>query len=237
MTDLTGKVALVTGSARGLGRANTKRLAKLGANLIVNYASSQRPAEALVAKIERGGVTALAVQADPSRAAEVERLFARALDHYGRLDIVVANAGVELVDKPILDVTEDDFDRLFAINTEGTFFTLQHAARHVSDNGRIIHVGSSSTAFPAPGLGLYGGSKMAPRYVVEVLAEENGGRGVKVNSILHTATEGAGVSTDGVRGGPGDPDRAQQHLWALRRPPGPPHGQVQGKPGAGQHPL
>jgi NAD(P)-dependent dehydrogenase (short-subunit alcohol dehydrogenase family) len=131
--------------------------------------------------------------------ADVDRLFATALDRFGRLDIVVANAGVELVGQRVVDFTEADFDRLFSINAKGAFFTLQRAARHVVDNGRIIYVGSSTTAFPLPGRGLYGGSKIAVQFLVEVLAKEIGARGVTVNSILPTATEGAGVFADGVR--------------------------------------
>jgi 3-oxoacyl-[acyl-carrier protein] reductase len=119
--------------------------------------------------------------------------------HRYRVDIVVANAGLELVGKPIADVAESDYDRLFVVNTKGAFFTLQQAARHIADNGRIMYVGSSSTAFPRPGYGLYSGSKMAPRFFVEVLAKELGPRGVTVNSILPTVTAGAGLSTDGVR--------------------------------------
>ena len=98
----------------------------------------------------------------------------------------------------IADVTEADFDRLFRVNAKGAFFTLQQAAKHVADNGRIIYVGSSSTAYPLPGYGLYGGSKIAGQFLVEVLAKEVGNRGVAVNSILPTAIEGAGVFTSGV---------------------------------------
>jgi 3-oxoacyl-[acyl-carrier protein] reductase len=141
----------------------------------------------------------MAVQADVSKVADIDRLFATTLERYGRVDIVVANAGLELVGKPIADVSERDFDRLFDVNTKGAFFTLQQAARHIADNGRIIYLGSSSTAFPLPGYGLYSGSKMAPRFFVEVLAKDLGPRGVTVNSILPTVTAGAGLSTDAVR--------------------------------------
>jgi 3-oxoacyl-[acyl-carrier protein] reductase len=96
----------------------------------------------------------------------------------------------------MLETTEADFDRLLGVNSKGVFFTLQNAARHVVDNGRIIYVGSSATAFAIPGLGLYSGSKMAPRLWVEVLAKEIGHRGVTVNSILPTGIEGAGVFTE-----------------------------------------
>jgi 3-oxoacyl-[acyl-carrier protein] reductase len=85
------------------------------------------------------------------------------------------------------------------VNTKGAFFTLQEAGRAVADGGRIIYVGSSTTAFPMPGHALYGGSKMAARFLVEVMAKELGARRVTVNSILPTTTQGAGVSTDSVR--------------------------------------
>jgi 3-oxoacyl-[acyl-carrier protein] reductase len=112
--------------------------------------------------------------------ADIDRLFASAMDKFRRLDIVVANTGVELEGQSVLDFTEADFDRLFGINTKGAFFTLQKAAKHISDNGRIIYIGSSNTAFPLPGYALYGGSKIAPQFLVEVLAKEIGHRGVTV---------------------------------------------------------
>ncbi len=199
MTDLTGKVALVTGGARGIGRAITERFAKLGASVIVNYASSEKPAQETVAAIEQQGGAAIAVQADVSKPADIERLFAAAIERFGRLDVVVANAGVEVVDQKVVDFTEADYDRVFGINTKGAFFTLQGAAKRVADGGRIIYLGSSTTAFPTPGHGLYGGSKIAAQFLVEVLAKEIGARGVTVNSILPTATDGAGVSTGGAR--------------------------------------
>ncbi|GAA3545800.1 hypothetical protein GCM10022222_31810 [Amycolatopsis ultiminotia] len=124
------------------------------------------------------------------------RLFLGALDRFGKIDVAVANAGVEIIDAPIPAATEEQFDRLFGINTKGTFFTLLEAAEHVADNGRIIHVGSSSTCGPYPGVGLYGSSKMACRYAVQVLALEVGAHGITVNTILPTVIEGAGVFTD-----------------------------------------
>ena len=199
MTDLTGKIALVTGGARGIGRAITERLAHLGANLVVNYASSEKPARETVAAIEQQGGVAIAVQADVSKPAEIDRLFAAAIKRFGKLDIVVANAGVEVVDQKVVDFTEADYDRLFGINTKGAFFTLQGAAKHIADSGRIIYLGSSTTVFPTSGHGLYGGSKIAAQFLIEVIAKELGARGVTANSILPTATDGAGVSTAGAR--------------------------------------
>jgi 3-oxoacyl-[acyl-carrier protein] reductase len=199
MTDLKNKTALITGSARGIGKAIAERYGALGANVVVNYARDEARAKETVEAIKHLGGTAIAVQADVSKVADIERLFAASLEKFGRLDIVVANAGVELVDHPLVDVSEADFDRLFGINTKGAFFTLQNAARHVADNGRIIYVGSSNTAYPLPGYALYGGSKIAPQFLVEVLAKELGARGIAVNSILPTAIDGAGIFSDQVK--------------------------------------
>ena len=199
MTDLSGKVALVTDGARGIGRAITERLAQLGASVVVNYSSSATPAQETVAAIEAAGGTAFAMQADVSRPDDLERLFAAAVERHGKLDIVIANAGVEMVDQPVTDFTEADWDRVFGVNAKGAMFTLQQAARHVADGGRIIYLGSSTTAFPTPGHGLYGASKIAAQFLVEVLAKEVGKRKVTVNSVLPTATDGAGVSTGGAR--------------------------------------
>lgn len=193
MTDLSGKVALITGSASGLGRAIALRYARLGAYVVVN---DLQGAEDLVVDINDLGGNAMAVTADVSEVPEVERLFAEVLVACGKIDIVVANAGVELVNIPVTDYTEHDFDRVFAINTKGAFFTLQQAARHVVDNGRIIYIASSTTAFPARHFAVYSSSKLSPRIVVDVLAREIGHRGVTVNSIMPYATDGAGIFTD-----------------------------------------
>jgi 3-oxoacyl-[acyl-carrier protein] reductase len=210
MTSLHDKTALVTGSARGIGRAIAERYAALGANVVINYSTGQAQAREAVAAIEQAGGTALAVQADVAHAEDVDRLFESALERFGSLDIVVANAGVELIAEPLLDISEADFDRLYSINAKGTFLTLQRAARHVADNGRIIYIGSSSTAFPQPGMGGYSSSKIAGQLLVEVLSKEIGARGVSVNSILPTATDGAGVFTRGV------PEDVAQFIQSIR---------------------
>ena len=196
MTDLTGKAALITGSARGIGRAIALRYAHLGADVVVNYSSDASNAQRTVADIIGTGRTAVAIKADLTRPEEVERLFHETIERFGKVDIVVANAGVEIIDQPISEATEEQYDRLFAINSKGTFFTLQKAGKYVSDNGRIINIGSSTTCGAVPGVGLYGSSKMAARYIVEVLAQEVGNRGITVNSILPTAIADAGVFTD-----------------------------------------
>lgn len=196
MTNLKNKVALVTGSARGIGRAIAERYAALGADVVLNYSSDSNSAQDAVRAIEKLGGVAIAIRADVSKAADVERLFAGTLEAFGRLDIVVANAGVELVGLPVVDFTEDQFDRMFSINTKGAFFTIQAAAKYVADNGRIIYVSSSTTGYPRPGYALHAGSKIAPQYLIQVLAQELGKRGVAVNTIVPTAIEGAGLHSD-----------------------------------------
>jgi len=122
-------------------------------------------------------------------------MFKQAIATFGRIDIVVVNAGIEAIDLPIVDVTEELYDRLYSINVKGAFFTMQQAAKSVANNGRIIYVGSTTADLPLPGIGLYGSSKTAPRYLVRVLALELGARGITVNGVIPTAIDGAGIFT------------------------------------------
>ncbi|MBB2903208.1 3-oxoacyl-[acyl-carrier protein] reductase [Kineococcus radiotolerans] len=200
MSDLSGQTALVTGSARGIGRAIAVRYAALGAQVVVNYHSDTAAAHATVAQIEAAGGRAVAVQGDVAVSADLDRLFATTLEHYGRLDVVVANAGREVISQPVIDVADADFDALVAVNVRGAFFTLQRGAKLVADGGRLIYIGSSTTVSPHPGTGLYSASKVFAQQLVRVLAMELGARDVKVNTILPTATAGAGVFTDVVEG-------------------------------------
>ncbi|MFI5783863.1 SDR family NAD(P)-dependent oxidoreductase [Nocardia sp. NPDC051570] len=193
--DLQGKTALVTGSSRGIGRAIALRFAAAGANVVVNYAKDKVAADEVVAAAIESGGRAIAVRADVSDVGEIDRLFRTAVEQFGRLDIVVANAGLEKVDVPVVAITEEDFDLLFRVNTKGPVFVLRAAARHIADGGRIINIASSSTVRPQPGLGLYGTSKTAPKYLVRVLALELGPRGITVNSLVPGPIEGAGIFT------------------------------------------
>lgn len=196
MENLRNKTALITGSARGLGKAIAERYAAMGANIVINYSRDVDSANQVVSNIQAMGANVIAIQADVSKVAEIERLFAEAKKAFGKIDIVVANAGIEMVETPVTDFTEDQFDRLFAINTKGTYFTMQMAAKTVEDNGRIIYVASSTTAFPIPGMAVYGGSKTTPRYLVDVLSKEIGHRGVTVNSIIPFAVDHSGIFVD-----------------------------------------
>lgn len=198
ITDLTGKVAVVTGSSRGIGRAIAIRLGARGAQVVVNYAHGAQGAAETVAAIIAAGSDAVAVQADVSDPGQIEALFDAARSRFGGVDIVVANAGIDETGGPIVDVTEADYDRMFGINAQGAFFTLQHAARTVNRGGSIVLIGSGSTSRPVAGFGLYASSKLVGNYLVGVLAQEIGEREVTVNTILASATDGAGYFSAGA---------------------------------------
>jgi 3-oxoacyl-[acyl-carrier protein] reductase len=160
MDELKGKVALVTGGSRGIGRAIAQRLAQAGVTVIINYTSDVNAATEVVEAIENEGRKALAFRADISRVGEIRYLFDEIFLQFDRLDLVVANAGIQ-VHQAIADTTEAEFDRVFAINAKGVFFTLQEAAKSLNKGGRIIAMSSSLTATMFPGYGAYAGTKGA----------------------------------------------------------------------------
>lgn len=179
---LSGKIALVTGSSRGIGRAIVERLSREGAAVAVNYVSNSDKADEVVAAITSDGGTAVAIQADVSGIEGVRRLFEQTLEHFGRLDILVNNAGIRIT-RTVADTPEDEFDRLFAINVKGPFFTCQQAARRISDGGRIINISSAVTRMMLPGYAIYAASKAAVDQLTRVLAKEIGERQVTVNAV------------------------------------------------------
>jgi 3-oxoacyl-[acyl-carrier protein] reductase len=179
---LQGKVAIVTGSSRGIGRAIAERLAADGAAVVVNYVRGEQTAHEVVNAIRDRGGQAVAVRADVSRPADVQRLFGETRDAFGPPDIVVANAGVAVI-KSIAESTEEDYDFVFGANAKGVFFTLQQAARQVRDGGRIVVVSTGGTRMLMSGTGLYLGSKGAVEQFVRVLSRELGPRNITVNAL------------------------------------------------------
>lgn len=179
---LNGKIALVTGASRGIGRAIAERLAKSGASVVVNYANNAAEAQKVVAQIKSSGGDAIAIRADVSRVSEITRLFDETIKHFGKLDILVNNAGI-MFTKSVSATTEADFDKIFAINVKGVFFACQQAATKLSDGGRIINFSSSTTARLMPNYGAYVATKGAVEQLTRSLAKELGPRGITINAI------------------------------------------------------
>jgi 3-oxoacyl-[acyl-carrier protein] reductase len=192
MGRLNGKTALITGASRGIGRAIAEKLAGEGAAVAINYVKDGQAAEGVAQAITRAGGRAVLIQGDAGRHADIVRMFDEAERRLGGLDIVVASAGVSVF-KPHALVTEEEFDRVFAVNTRGVFFLLQEAAKRLRDGGRIVQVSTAGTAMPYPGAGLYSGSKAAAELFAASLSKELGARGITVNSVSPGATE-----TDGL---------------------------------------
>ncbi len=179
---LTSKVAVVTGGSSGIGRAVVKKFSKLGASVIFNYHRDKEGGRLLADEIAGAGGTAVAVAADMAQKSEVVDLFDRALAEYGRLDIVVNNAGIAIYRK-VEEFTEEEIDRIFAVNVKGVFYCCQQAARHMADNGSIINIGSTVTHVMLPRYSAYAASKAAVEQISRVLAKELGERGIRVNTL------------------------------------------------------
>ena len=182
MTNTTYKVALVTGASRGIGRDIAFKLAADGFAVVVNYAGNAALAEQVVADIEAQGGRALAVQADIADADAVAGLFERALATFGRLDVVINNAGILQMATIATDGLEV-LDRTLAINLRGSWLVMAKAAETLNDGGRIIAFSSSVLGKSFPGYGAYIASKAGVEGLVKVLANELRGRDIAVNAV------------------------------------------------------
>lgn len=182
MKKLENKTAIITGASRGLGKTIASLLAANGANVVINYASKSADAEMVVKEINDAGGRAIAIQADISDATAVSLLYNKTIEHFGKIDIVVNNAGI-MITKPVKDTSEEDFDQQFSINVKSVFLSLKEAAEKLSDNGRIINISSSVTRLMMPGYATYSASKAAVEQMTRVFAKEIGPRGITVNSV------------------------------------------------------
>lgn len=182
------RVALVTGSARGIGRAIAERLAQQGAAVLIHAAHAAADAEAVAASIRERGGRAQAATGDLTSLEQIVQLFDAAETAFGVPDVVVANAGV-FVGGPIVDTTPDDFDRVFAVNTKAAFFTLREAARRMADGGRMIAVSTNLTKVVRDGTLVYAATKAAVEQFVRGYARELGPRGITVNAVAPGPTD------------------------------------------------
>src|ERR1700680_2923532 len=176
------KVAIVTGASRGIGRAVAKRLAQDGFTVVVNYMSNAAEAEEVVAELKGIGGNAVAIQADVSSPADVERLFNETSTKFGSVNVVVHNSGIMPL-SPIGKAEVDLFDKVISTNLRGAFLVLAEAAQHVASGGRIIAFSSSVLAKSFPTYGPYIASKAGVEGLVHVLANELRGRNITVNAV------------------------------------------------------
>lgn len=189
---LKGKVAIVTGSSRGIGRAIAERLGADGASVVVTYAGNKDKAEEVVAAIKASGSDGIALQVDVKEIDSVRHLFQQVLRHFSKIDILINNAAGKNIFKPTIKMTQEDYDSMFDI-TRGVYFTLQEATKHLADDGRVVSISTSGTAMAIPAAGAYSGSKAAVEQFSACLAKELGERGITVNTVSPGVTD-----TDGL---------------------------------------
>ncbi|KJJ40377.1 3-ketoacyl-ACP reductase [Bacillus subtilis] len=182
MEQVIGKTAIVTGASRGIGRAVAEQLADLGIKVAVNYSSSPEKAEEVVEGIKKKGGEAVAIQADLSRVAGVESLFAKTIEAFGKVDILINNAGVNIY-QPIENVTEEDFDKQFNLNVKGTFFACQQAMKYMEEKGRIINFSTSVVGQMFPTYSVYAGTKGAVEQFTRQLAKELAVKQITINAV------------------------------------------------------
>jgi 3-oxoacyl-[acyl-carrier protein] reductase len=200
MSELNGKVAIVTGASKGIGAGIAKSLAAAGAAVVANYSSSREGADRVVAEITKAGGKAIAVQGDMSKSADVERLFGETKKAFGQVDVLVNNAGVYKFD-PIEQVTEQEFHREFNTNVLGPLLAIREAVKYFGPKGgSVINISSVAGANAMPQTSIYSATKSALDSVTRVLANELGPRQIRVNAIAPGGVDTEGVQSAGVKG-------------------------------------
>ena len=182
MKDLQNKVAIITGSSRGIGAEIARTLAAAGARVVINYVSRGEAAYSVHESIKASGGESLVVQADMRISTEVHRLFDETIEHFGRVDILINNAGV-LIFKKFSEISDEEFDRVMDSNVKGVFYALREASTRLSDGGRVVTVSSTVTRMLLPKYGAYAASKGAIEQLTRVFAKEMGERGITANIV------------------------------------------------------
>ena len=200
MGKLTGKVAVVTGASKGIGADIARGLAKEGAAVVVNYASSKEGADKVVAEITKAGGKAIAVQGSVAKEADIQRIFAETKKTFGKLDVLVNNAGVYKF-TPIEEITEEGYHSIFNTNVLGALLATREAVKLFGDNGgSIINIGSAVTEIHPPTSAIYTATKGALDAITGVLAKELGPKKIRVNSLNPGMIETEGTHTAGFIG-------------------------------------
>jgi 3-oxoacyl-[acyl-carrier protein] reductase len=199
MSNLAGKVALVTGAAKGIGAAIAKALGAAGASVVVNYASDKKGADAVVASIAKAGGKAVAVQSDVSSSVGAQTVVDTAIEKFGRLDVLVNNAGIYQF-TPLEDVDEASFHRMFNTNVLGVLLTTRAAAKHLGEGSSIINIGSVVSRITPPHSAVYTATKGAVDAITGVLSRELGARKIRVNALNPGIVETEGTHTAGFIG-------------------------------------
>ncbi|MFI7006315.1 SDR family oxidoreductase [Streptomyces sp. NPDC050145] len=181
---LSGKTVLVAAGAKNLGGLLSTTVAAGGANVVVHYHSDATEPDArnTLRAVEEAGGKGLLVQGDLTKVDEVERLFTTAKDHFGGIDVAVNTAGMVLR-KPIVDTTEDEYDRMFAVNSKAAYFFIREAGRHLNDNGKVITIVTSLLAAFTDGYSTYAGAKAPVEHFTRAAAKEFAERGISVNNV------------------------------------------------------
>lgn len=181
---LTGKTAVVAAGAKNLGGLISRQLADLGANIVVHYhsASSKAEADETLAAVQQAGVSGIVVDGDLSKPAEVAKLFSEAKEAFGGVDIAVNTAGMVLR-KPMVDISEDEYDAMFDVNSKAAFFFIKEAAKNLNDGGRIVTIVTSLLAAFTDGYSTYAGAKSPVEHFTRAAAKELAERNISVNNI------------------------------------------------------
>lgn len=200
MSQLKNRVAVVTGASKGIGANIAKSLAAEGAAVVVNYASSKADADRVVAEITKEGGKAVAIQGDVAKGSDVQRLFAETKKAFGRLDVLINNAGVYEF-APLENITEQHFQRMFNTNVLGLILATREAAKLFGpEGGSVINIGSAASQIAPPATAVYSATKGAVDTVTRVLAKELGPKKIRVNSINPGMVETEGARALGVIG-------------------------------------
>lgn len=200
MSNLSGKVAVVTGASKGIGASIAEYLAAAGASVVVNYSSSKSGADAVVGRITGKGGKAIAVQADVAKEADIQRLFAETKKAYGKLDILVNNAGIYNF-APLEQITSEHFHKHFDLNVLGLLLTTREAVKLIGpEGGTILNISSVVGPMPIPTASVYSATKAAVDAITVALAGELGPRKIRVNSLNPGMVETEGVHAAGFIG-------------------------------------